>query len=89
MQAESKNIIEELATEHPKCILMFYFSGIEIQRGSFKQVSGKNKKHFSLNSLMQDDREWLMPTVSQLSKIQIKAAKRCKTPHHQAIEDQV
>lgn len=53
-------------------------------------LSGKTKKHFFLNSLMmQDDREWLMPTVSQLSKIRIKAVERRGTPHRQAIEDQV
>lgn len=63
---------------------------IQAESNNISQVrsnrfSGKNKKHFFLNSLMLDDKECLMPNVRQLSKIQIEAVEMCETPHHQRI----
>lgn len=52
-----------------------------------EQEFRKKQEALFLNSLMQDDREWLMKMFSHCSGVQIKAVKTCEATHHHAIKD--
>lgn len=83
MQADSNNSIQELTTEHPKFIPMFYFIGTWIQPHSLKQIFWRNIFSWLLDAGW---KRMVEATISQLSNIQIKIVK--KATHHRAFEDQ-